>query len=546
MYCRHPTALSEPERSTTRGAGLVGSSCFNITGHGMLCTKYLKLPIQSTTVLNRPPEDCSPGDATIFSAFPPYLLTIMAQPHKLAEVTRLMKCLEDAIKEGSLESDVQSAKQETILQQLRVYGRDPKNADPMYCEAGIRTLSRYAFESANLSNSREALRCIANALLLAPHLRQVFVELDCPRKAVQRLESQDTDDEFLLCRILFLLTYETKFDFGPLFDHNSLAECLNTHISRHADFLLKNGSDLTPIENSALSECLKLFFNLSNFYPQYNAKFVVSMESLFRILNTISITSPPLDPPVNYLVNALVNLNFEDSAKSISDVTIVFPTHSPSCNVEKLIELLDRAVSAYKPTQLETLAVPLITILRKMYDVAPEEVKRCMQGLLLPGEVDRDLPIGQSDSLSSRLLRLSTSAVAPNLREGISSIMFELSGEDASQFVRNVGYGFAAGYLMSRDIPIPETAKQIGGGTNGINDNRTMQINPITGQRLDKEPVGEEPEMTMEEKEREAERLFVLFDRLRATGVVDVQNPVRQAMEEGRFDNRIEEIEDPD
>ena len=48
--------------------------------------------------------------------------------------------------------------------------------------------------------------------------------------------------------------------------------------------------------------------------------------------------------------------------------------------------------------------------------------------------------------------------------------------------------------------------------------------------------------MTTEEAEREAERLFVLFERLNATGVVNVKNPVQQAMEEGRF----EELSDSD
>jgi hypothetical protein len=42
---------------------------------------------------------------------------------------------------------------------------------------------------------------------------------------------------------------------------------------------------------------------------------------------------------------------------------------------------------------------------------------------------------------------------------------------------------------------------------------RAIPVNPITGQRLDAEqPSAQEP-MTEEEKEREAERLFVLFER---------------------------------
>jgi Guanine nucleotide exchange factor synembryn len=294
----------------------------------------------------------------------------------------------------------------------------------------------------------------------------------------------------------------------------------------------------TAIETAALSESLKLLFNLSNFYPHRVATFTPSLESIFKIIANITIPTPPLEAPVNYLINALVNLDLENGETS---TLIVFPTHNQRYNVDKLINILNQAVLSYKPSQLETLAVPIVTVLRKIYHIAPEQAKKSMQQHLLPAEKDRDLPVGKSDSLSSRLLRLSTSAVAPSLREGISSLMFELSGKDASQFVRNVGYGFAAGYLMSHDIPMPASAKE----TREDRDSG-IPVNPITGQRLDKEPVSEEPEMTAEEKEREAERLFVLFERLRATGVVDVQNPVRQAMEEGKFDRRIEEVDDPD
>ena len=167
-----------------------------------------------------------------------------------------------------------------------------------------------------------------------------------------------------------------------------------------------------------------------------------------------------------------------------------------------------------------------------------------MQKRLLPDEKDRDLPIGQSNSLSSHLLRLSSSPTAPMLREIIQSFMFELSDNDVHKFVHNVGYGFAAGYLASHNIPFPASAQ---GGMNTSSMGQEVPVNPITGQRLDKEPVGEGPEMTKEEKEREAERLFVLFQRLKATGVVDVQNPVAQAMQEGRLDeHRVEELDDSD
>jgi len=255
----------------------------------------------------------------------------------------------------------------------------------------------------------------------------------------------------------------------------------------------------------------------------------------------------------------LVNLDLEDRKAKRFDVNPLFPKFNQNTNVDKLINILDQAVQMHKPSQLETLAVPLLTVLRKIYEFAPEGPRKYMQWLLLPEEDDRDLPIGQSDTLSSQLLKLSSTPDAPGLREGISSLMFELSGKDANDFVRNVGYGFAAGFLMTHDMPIPDSAKEAfssaksHGGSNGL-------VNPVTGQRLDAEPKDTGPEMTQEEKEREAEKLFVLFERsvtsprycihvsdfmaarLRATGVVDVKNPVQQAIDDGRF----EEINDPD
>ena len=455
---------------------------------------------------------------------------------KFIEVSGLIENLNKDLKNPKLNTRARDA----ILEQLRVYGRDPADAGPIYSEGGIKTLGNYAFESDAATTSREALRCIANALLLRPGLRQVFVDLDYPQKAAERLKNQDTDDEFLLCRIFFLLTYETKLDFDALFDHHSLGESINNHISRHAERFSKSERPYAPtaIETAALSESLRLLFNLSNLYPHRAPSFSPSIECVFRILANNTIPKPPLEAPVNYLINALVNLDLDDHEHTSA---VLFPKQDQSCNVDRLIEILDQSLASYQPSQLETLAVPIITVLRKIYDVAPGEVKKNMRRLMLPAEKDRDLPIGQSNSLSSRLLRLSSSAIAPNLREGISSFMFELSGKDANQFVRNVGYGFAAGYLMSHNIPMPASAKEA-----QKDEESGIPINPITGQRLDKEPVGEEPEMTAEEKEREAERLFVLFERLRATGVVDVQNPVRQAVEEGTFERRIEEVDDPD
>lgn len=60
-----------------------------------------------------------------------------------------------------------------------------------------------------------------------------------------------------------------------------------------------------------------------------------------------------------------------------------------------------------------------------------------------------------------------------------------------------------------------------------------VPINPITGIA---EQEKAEIDMTDEEKEREAEKLFVLFDRLEKSGAIQPsQNPIRKAAQEGRL-----------
>jgi hypothetical protein len=286
---------------------------------------------------------------------------------------------------------------------------------------------------------------------------------------------------------------------------------------------------------------LKLLFNLTQFYPRYSGVFIDTIEAILEILISIELQPQPIQPPVTQLINALLNLDLSGDLDS-EDNTPLFPKENPHQNHLRLIAILDSAVRTLKEEDLET-AVPLVTLLRRVYELAPNPVKAEMQSHLLPSNSERAQPLGKTDSLPSHLLRLSTSPIAPNLREGISSLLFELSDKDATTFVRNVGYGFAAGFLMTHSLPVPEgTLGSSSSENEGVDPGEKMtkvdgrEINPITGQRRDMEPEDSLPEMTDEEKEREAEKLFVLFERLKATGVMNVVNPVEQAAREGRFE----------
>ena len=287
----------------------------------------------------------------------------------------------------------------------------------------------------------------------------------------------------------------------------------------------------------ALSETLKLLFNLTQHYPHHAPTFTKSLLSILKILGNIKISTPPLQPPITYLINSLLNLDLEDKKARYFTQNPLFPLFSPTCNVDRLISILDAAVHQYKEEQLEQLAVPLVTIIRKVYDFAPEPVKLHMCGLLLPSNEDRVQPLGKSDSLSAFLLRISTSPVAPSLRETLSNLLFDLSDRDATSFVRNVGYGFASGFLLTHDLPVPENATQawsteteekkeseVVDPSEKVTIVDGVEINPVTGQRRDMEPKPSEVEMTEEEKEREAEKLFILFERSAANNRMKVKS----------------------
>lgn len=254
---------------------------------------------------------------------------------------------------------------------------------------------------------------------------------------------------------------------------------------------------------------MKLIFNISKFYPDLSSTFSPSIPYIFKIISRIDIPRNPLDGLLGYLLNCLSTLDLENKKGKHFESNPIFPTINQNCNVDKLINILDQAVSVYDAKDLATKAIPLFHSLVTIYEVAPDGPRKYMQWLLLPEDNDRSQPIGTSDTLSSKLLRLSTTPY-PNLKIAISELMFVLSGKDAESLTKNIGYGFAAGLLATRGIEIPQSAGEaFATNSNGLNPD----VNPITGQRWDAERQDTGPPMSREEKEREAERLFVLFER---------------------------------
>ncbi|CAD6500422.1 BgTH12-07599 [Blumeria graminis f. sp. triticale] len=452
---------------------------------------------------------------------------------KLDEVTKIIDVLEADIHKHTLDSLQRS----TYLEKLKVYGRDPTHSDPIYTKQGISTLAHYAFNPLSDTDSQAALRCIANAMLLRPETRQIFLDLGLEETACDRLCKHSQETEFLISRILFLMTYDTNIDLEKLISQHDLARGICANLSRHSEKILKlqkvYSNDST--ESMALSETLKLMFNITHFCPQKSTDFSPALKDLFEILinQPISVKNP-MDPFVGPIINAIMNLPLEKNS------TIIFPEGSPEISIDCCVRILERSLQAYEDQALEQNVPPLIILLRKINDCAPPTVQSHLQRLLLPSTEDREKILGRTDSLPSQLLRLSSNSVNPQIQESILTLLFELSGCDAKTFIHNLGYGYASGFLFKHKVPVPENCLQNPSiVTASSNDDLSSQVNPITGQLLEKEENVEIEEMTEEEKEREAEKLFVLFERLNKTGVISVNAPGIHS-----DSNRFEEVID--
>ncbi|KAH6885841.1 guanine nucleotide exchange factor [Thelonectria olida] len=433
------------------------------------------------------------------------------------------------------------------LDELKVYSRTPAAARPIYSSKAIATLCRLALYHPCLKTNLGAFRVLANATLMKAETRQMIVDQGSAHRLCKALEFKSWEQEFLVCRILLILTYNTTLDFRVLIDEHHLAQRMIENVARHAKALSgKNKANVDPMQGMALAETMKLLFNVCHFNngPAHIEAFAPTVPHIVTLLvEQDTITSKPLDPPLGTMINALLNLDLATDPSKRA----LYPENDPNSVASKLIDLLDLCLSGkYSSHDLDVVVAPVTHLVRLVYTNAPDDTKEFLRGRLLPNDEDRKevLGHGQGKTLSAKLLKQAANADTA-MSKGVCHLLFEASDKDAQKFIDNVGFGLASGFLFQENIPVPESFAK---GESTGNATGQRPINPITGQFIDAEKHVEIPEMSQEEKEREAERLFVLFERLKKTGIVDIQNPVEAAMREGRYrelkDDEVEEVDD--
>lgn len=426
---------------------------------------------------------------------------------KLQRVGKLVEELRDDFEYINLLPHERNA----TMEQLKVFGRNPENADPIFTPQGIEILTHHSFHSTSPTTSKAALQCLANALLTKPCTRQMFVDLGYSERAVGRLKKPKKDDEFLMSRILFLTTYGTTQGFEKLIDKHHLADHINDNIERHA----KNKRPSTQ-DDQALSETLKLVFNITHFCPTRAEAFSKSIPQIMKILSRRTVQLPPLHAPVNFLINSLINMDMEEKKAIVN-------SDLKSC-VEKLIEILDCALRTYGDTELDATVTPLLTLLKRIARVSPPPVVAAMKSKLLPNPPKSGLRSNNPELLHVRLLDYLTNPRSTSVYDGISSLFFELAGGDVDKLVGDFGLGFSSGFLMTRNLQTPlikNSASSVRSSITSVSTGSAGSVYTSTSQR----PQSRVPKAATTKTKVNPERLMVLFDRLKHTDIVDYEDP---------------------
>ncbi|KAL5611514.1 uncharacterized protein BROUX77_001670 [Berkeleyomyces rouxiae] len=450
---------------------------------------------------------------------PPAAKMSFSMPAKPSDISAILDTL-DA--EGPKSDD------DSLLKQLHLLTRTTKSSElgALLSEHAIDVIAKIAFVKGKATlRRRAALRCLNNILVLQPTLRRYFAEKGHALSVIELLAEGDAEDELPCASIMMFSSVGTGLDLSAQIEKGKLVNAISKAITRNA----RTSALPTTDPASPGSAILKLLSTLALMYEKHVDKFTSLISPLFDIFVIVAVSKEdPLQPPITLLINCLFAIPLPKDY-----------TYSKE-SVSRLIEVLELSLAAYSKdhSKIDRELVPLMLTILRLSESSDKNAKKMVSDKIFPSEKDREQALGRGTTLPHKLLNQVSNPIAANFCQTTLNIYFELSERDPQAFVSIVGFGNAAGFLASKGIKMSESElSQSKAGP-------SYAINPITGQKLDMEDVSDIIEMTDEEKEREAERLFVLFERLRATGVVDIENPVTKAKQEGRFEELPDDYEE--
>ncbi|KAI3365009.1 hypothetical protein L3Q82_001164 [Scortum barcoo] len=401
-------------------------------------------------------------------------------------------------------------------------------------------------ESGEEAQRKEAMKVLCNVVYNSTWAQERFSGLRLMCGLVERLSSSvscssPSSVQFYELRLMFLITAlrpelrtQLQQEGGVSILTAALESCLEVQWKDQYECELSPAAPPISLEASQrVIEILKILFNIT--YSTHkqepsedNAALYRHLVALLRLCLMRKCTlSDDTDELQGHTVNLLSALPLQ-----CLDVLLKVPLQpdSKQCQgvnmdcVHTLMLFMERRLDS--GDKIKEKLTPILNLLTESCR-AHRETRHYIRKQILPPLRDVSQRPEEGSTVKSRLIRLMTH-LDTDLKHCAADLIFVLCKENVSRFVKHTGYGNAAGLLATRGLLGGQGARTPSseGQYSSDSDSDTEEylqvkdrINPVTG-RVEAEQPDPMEGMTEEEKEEEARRLIMLFNKLSRDSII--------------------------
>ncbi|XP_027892041.1 synembryn-A-like isoform X3 [Xiphophorus couchianus] len=384
---------------------------------------------------------------------------------------------------------------------------------------------------------KEAMKVLCNVVYNSTWAQERFSALRLLSGLIECLSSSvswssPSSVQFYELRLMFLITAlrpelstQLKQEGGVPILTAALESCLEVQWKEQYECVLEPAAPLISLEASQrIVEILKILFNIT--YSTHKQEPSEDDAALYRHLVAIlrlclmrkCLLPEDTDELQGHTVNLLTALPLQ-----CLNVLLTMPLEPESKQslgvnmdcVHTLLTFMERRLEA--GDRVKEKLTPILNLLTESCR-AHRETRLYIRKHILPPLRDVSHRPEEGDTVKSRLVRLMTH-LDTDLKHCAADLLFVLCKENVRRFVKYTGYGNAAGLLATRGLlggqRAVSDAQYSSDSDSDTEEYRQMKdrINPVTG-RVEAEQSNPMEGMTEEEKEEEAKRLIMLFNKL--------------------------------
>ncbi|CAL1595646.1 unnamed protein product [Knipowitschia caucasica] len=453
--------------------------------------------------------------------------------------------------------------QRTCLETLRIMSRDKGVLSPVSSREGLLVLTAMARlstgedglhkhkglqDSVSVEEEQrvvvEALKCLCNVVFNSPAAQQVSVELQLGPALCGSLQSSHSwshEVGLFSLRLLFLLS-ALRPDVRATLRERRAVPLLTTMLEQTLEVRWMGPYEAEPVDpeaapipaqtNDRVMEALKALFNLTLNHPDTEEdehQFRVIVGILRHLLMLRTETMEKTEEVHSHAVNLLNNL-------PVSCLDVLLPPTGGAQNysgknleaqnysgknleaVELLLEFMEKRID--KSSNYKEGLTPVLCLLTEA-SRHHREIRRFLKAQVLPPLKNLKVKPEVGSSLRNKLVRLMTH-VDLGVKHAAAEFLFVLCKEKVASLLKYTGYGNAAGLLMARGLLVGgqgETQYSEGEDSDTEEYKSATNFDIMSGCEEDPRPNPME-EMTEEQKEHEAEKLFRIINEMKRHNVI--------------------------